>query len=102
MGSASKATPALPWEPRAGSPTPPMPGHLDVVEGLNPSFDGDQEPGNTINTYLHMYVNIHLCALICTNRICIHAVYLCSSLHTFDSEPFMHSYVCPRVQLQTQ
>ena len=51
-----------------------MPGHLDVVEGLNPYFDGDQEPGNTINTYLHMYVNIHLCALIYTNHICIQAV----------------------------
>ena len=55
MGSASKATPALPWEPRAGSPTPPMPGHLDVVEGLKPiracsqqraRAGGDQGPGD--------------------------------------------------------
>ena len=35
-----------------------------------------------------MYLNIHLCALY-TYRICIHAVYLYSCLHTFDCEPFI-------------
>ena len=39
--------------PRAGSPTPPMPGHLDVVEGLNPWFHGDLEPGNAQHTCAH-------------------------------------------------